>query len=551
MLKNKLLILSLMISVSMLSVKATETLSDVGFPKAPAYRVGISEIPETQFIQAKQESPKIEKAYAKIDDSANSNIADLTYADLSIKRLSKEVAQDLEMDEQDMVADLSLLWQGAATQSDTINFALYKLANPDADKPDSKSVKKVLSTIASMSTLVGASMCNPVFAGSSLIGSNILGIMSQDTKALNYKYTRVTDADMIILIRKVEDLQQNAVNLYYDYMCAQKQLDMTTKLVEDRQNKFNLAQKNNAPKELVVITDAYYRSALDKQRTAKSEFFSKRAALEQFVGNETFVQFEQDLAARANGETPVHVQQAQDAQSSPQSASQPSYGETVQNVENYTNNLNKQSATSAVGQSGNNNDEEDEDFVTNKAPELQPLNSKTEKSYSEYKSLSKTSNPKKKELKQKKFGKFSFPVRSKKVLPKTSQLDNPETLTANIEEENAKYASKGFIFLDSQGNPKQPTASKVKPQKAQITQPVEENQVEVKNKKTKAPKVKKQKSKTSNEQNQDTQPEQVQSVQPQQTAQPLQNSAGTSGLMPLDAIRVPELTEHGYSIFQD
>ncbi len=56
--------------------------------------------------------------------------------------MSKEVAQDLEFDERDMVSDLSLLWQGAATQSDTINFALYKLANPDADKPDSKSIKK-------------------------------------------------------------------------------------------------------------------------------------------------------------------------------------------------------------------------------------------------------------------------------------------------------------------------------------------------------------------------------------------------------------------------
>ena len=69
-----------------------------------------------------------------------------------------------------------------------------------------------------MSTLVGASMGSPIIAGSSLIGGNILGIMSQDTKELNYKYTRVTDADMIILIRKIEDLQQNAVNLYYDYM---------------------------------------------------------------------------------------------------------------------------------------------------------------------------------------------------------------------------------------------------------------------------------------------------------------------------------------------
>ena len=61
-----------------------------------------------------------------------------------------------------------------------------------------------------MSTLVGASIANPVLAGSSLIGGNILNIMTQDTKALNYKYTKVNDADMIILIRKVEDLQQNS-----------------------------------------------------------------------------------------------------------------------------------------------------------------------------------------------------------------------------------------------------------------------------------------------------------------------------------------------------
>ena len=101
-----------------------------------------------------------------------------------------------------MVSDLSLLWQGAAMQSDTINFALYKLANPDADKPDKSAVKNMLKTVASMSTLVGAGISNPLLAGSSLIGANVLGIMGQDTKALNYKYSKVTDADMIILIRK-------------------------------------------------------------------------------------------------------------------------------------------------------------------------------------------------------------------------------------------------------------------------------------------------------------------------------------------------------------
>ena len=303
LIRNKLFAVSLMLGCFALPGVCSETLQDLSLPKPPAYRVGISEIPENQYVQAVQEMNKPEKKYAQIDDTQEAGIADLTYADLSIKRLSKEVAQELEFEQQDMLADLSLLWHGAAVQSDTINFTLYKLANPDADKPDEKSIKKVLSTIASMSTLVGASMGSPILAGSSLIGGNILGIMSQDTKALNYKYTRVNDADMIILIRKVEDLQQRAVNLYYDYMTAKKQLELTTDLVEDRQRKFELAQKNNAPRELVVITDAYYRTALDKQRSAKSDFYSKRAALEQFVGNETFLQFEAELLARENGDT--------------------------------------------------------------------------------------------------------------------------------------------------------------------------------------------------------------------------------------------------------
>jgi hypothetical protein len=69
-----------------------------------------------------------------------------------------------------------------------------------------------------MSTLVGAGTGNPLLFCSSLIGGNTLGILSQDTKALNYKYTKVHDADMIILVRKIDELQQKVVGLYYDYM---------------------------------------------------------------------------------------------------------------------------------------------------------------------------------------------------------------------------------------------------------------------------------------------------------------------------------------------
>lgn len=375
MLNKKFIFLTIAFLLSNVNCANAEnlTLKDLEFPKPPAYRVGLSEVPETQFIQAKQEKPTLEKTFAQIGDNRESAITDMTYADLSISKLSKEIGKELEFEENDMVSDLTLLWQGAATQSDTINFALYKLANPDADKPDSKSIKKVLTTIASMSTLVGASMASPVFAGSSLIGGNILNIMSQDTKALNYKYTRVNDADMIILIRKIEDLQQNAVNLYYDYMSAKKQLEMTTKLVEDRQRKFELAQKNNAPRELVVITDAYYRTAIDKQRTAKSDFFSKRAALEQFVGNETFVQFEKELEARENG---IQEEQVENKE----------YNETIQNVENYTQNLQspatevKQQPLPTINEETQNSYiDEIPDPNLNKMPDIQPLEIKKDK----------------------------------------------------------------------------------------------------------------------------------------------------------------------------
>ncbi len=261
-------------------------------PKPPAYRTGLSELPEKKYIE---EAVPVEKEYVQKEENDFDN-TDLTYADLSIKKISSEVAKELGYDEKTMMGDLSLLWRGAASKSDTIAFALYKLSNPDEDKPDEKSVKNVLTTIASMSTLVGAGIGNPLIATGSMLGGNILGIMSQDTKALNYKYTRVTDADMIILVRKIEELQQTTVNLYYNYMTSRKMLGLLDRVVVQRKKNYDMAQDES--REVIMVTDAYYRSAIDAQTKARADFMAKRAALEQFVGNETFVEFEKILAER-------------------------------------------------------------------------------------------------------------------------------------------------------------------------------------------------------------------------------------------------------------
>ena len=197
-----------------------------------------------------------------------------------------------------MQADLALLWQGAATKSDTIKYAIYKLSHPDDDKPSNNSLKKILSSIASMSTLVGAGIGNPMLASLSMISGNALGIFSQDTKALNYKYTKVKDADMIILVRKIDELQQKVVNSYFDYMTAKEYWERTKKISETRYDYYHYAQETT--KEIILVIDAYYRNAVDLQMKAKNDFYDKRAILEQLVGTDILNQFENNLSNKKN-----------------------------------------------------------------------------------------------------------------------------------------------------------------------------------------------------------------------------------------------------------
>ena len=285
MIKNKLIASFLLFSMLVYPALAEVNLDDVTTQKDIFFRLGTTDIPENKVdvsgkIEVKPVIAKEEKAYSE----------GLTYADLSIKKMAMEISKSVEVDYNEMLEDLSLLWQGAATNSDTIKFAIYKLSNPDKDKPDAGAVKKVLTTIAGMSTFLGAGMGNPVLASAALIGGNTLGIMSQDEKQLNYKYSQVTDADMIILVRKVDELQQKVVDMYYDYMTARQLYDMTTDMVKMRYNNYQNSQ--NLSKEVILITDTFYREALDEQIKARGSFFEKRSRLEQLVGNDIFRQFE-------------------------------------------------------------------------------------------------------------------------------------------------------------------------------------------------------------------------------------------------------------------
>ena len=106
---------------------------------------------------------------------------------------------------------------------------------------------------------------------------------------------------MIILVRKVEDLQQKVVDMYYDYMTARQLYDMTTETVEKCYKNYQNSQKLS--KEVILITDTFYRDALDEQQKARGQFFEKRSRLEQLVGSDVFRDFEAAVDKRTGKST--------------------------------------------------------------------------------------------------------------------------------------------------------------------------------------------------------------------------------------------------------
>ena len=258
-------------------------------PKSTAYRLGVTydlerEYKLTDLTQSQKEKTA---SYAK------EYIRNSTYADSSLKDLSNEISKLLTLEKQEMLEHIQILWAGAALRSETIKFALYKLSNPDADKPDETIIKKIIRPLSTVSSIAGAGLGDPFSATAALFSGHLLNSLSYNDKDLNYKYTKVTDADMIVLITKVDNMQKKVIDLYYDYMTSYNLLSMCEKNIKKREERYNASFYEN--EEQLLIADAYYRSAIDNKAKLELEFLENRAALEQLVGLEALVEFEKLL----------------------------------------------------------------------------------------------------------------------------------------------------------------------------------------------------------------------------------------------------------------
>lgn len=109
-----------------------ENLEDLTEAKKPLYRLGTSYEVEREY-KITDLTLKKSEVNAYFDKH---QVKNKTYADSSLKEIARETSQMLAIDKAEMFEDIQILWVGAATKSETIKFALYKLSNPDQDKPN-------------------------------------------------------------------------------------------------------------------------------------------------------------------------------------------------------------------------------------------------------------------------------------------------------------------------------------------------------------------------------------------------------------------------------
>lgn len=257
--------------------------SELNTPKNIENRLGTSKNPELPIkIETKTTWTK-EKAQ---DINSNDN-KNLTYADLSLKKISDDILDELKMEEAEVARDLEILWIGVAQKSETVRYAIYKLSNPDGDKSSDNALKKIIKPIASFSTIAGTAFSsNPFVASSALVGGSLLGKLGTTDADLNYKYTKVSDTGMVLLVRKIDKLQEKLLLNYLEYRKSEKIYNMTLDALKKREQIYLNSQ--NKPREEIIIADVYFRNAQNAERSASARLWSAKQALIQFAGNEAF-----------------------------------------------------------------------------------------------------------------------------------------------------------------------------------------------------------------------------------------------------------------------
>jgi len=227
--------------------------------------------------------------------------ADLEALTKVLHQEHKAVAEELKDEEALALTDLALLWQAAVERSGTIRFAIEKLSRQDATGQPTNGTGFTKRMVQSMARLGGVAGSLWTGTPAGVIGGNVVEQLIKEDPSSSSIMSRVTDADMLILAKEVEELQSNVIQQYYTYKHSQEQWKLAQKAKRELAGFYDAldtkAIENQAMK---PILESLFNGINQDEQRYRQEFVSARNGLSLLVGADAILTLEKtkDLTAQ-------------------------------------------------------------------------------------------------------------------------------------------------------------------------------------------------------------------------------------------------------------
>jgi len=205
----------------------------------------------------------------------------------TIKEEDQIINNEVRDNEAEAFSSIGMLWSAAVEHNQTIRYTIEKLSRRDATgKPVANDgvSKRLLQSLVNLGGVAGT-----VWTGTpaSLIGSNMI----QNAMSGNPQETalsRVTDADMVILAKEVDNLQTRLITLYYNYLNTKEKLKMTqdANAVVEQSYKHAMLKADPSQKAIQPLMNSMLESAAQNENLAKQALQSAESELSILVGPE-------------------------------------------------------------------------------------------------------------------------------------------------------------------------------------------------------------------------------------------------------------------------
>lgn len=211
-----------------------------------------------------------------------------------LEKETKELAIDEEtalkgiinLQQQKDVEDLELLWKATVENNNIIKFAMKKLSiPPEQQRYHSSLMAKSVSALVS-----GASFVPALFGANYMMqsASYATGRLANNylSKVNNPKETPLTDTELIELAGMIESLQDQLINLYYNYKMSLNQIKDTRQRLVLYNKNYAQALKGNNQME-IVVSSAMYDDLLFEEFEQMREARKYQIELERLAGKKT------------------------------------------------------------------------------------------------------------------------------------------------------------------------------------------------------------------------------------------------------------------------